>query len=86
MAGEIIMKNQLDTDSVYFAAVLVLKCLSVTADGTPCIHANEYRSGKPEVAVEYARADGWTFRGGVARCRECGNRGLSFGKLEGTKR
>jgi len=65
--------------SVRIRAVAVVICASRSAGGRVCGRLERYEHDEPEGSLDMARADGWTFRSGQARCRQCGNEGASFG-------
>jgi hypothetical protein len=65
--------------SVRIRAAAVLICASLAPDGRSCCAFGRYEHDEPDGALALARSDGWAFRGRVARCRACGNRGASFG-------
>lgn len=41
-------------------------------------HPRQYVGSKLSVAMRHARSEGWTFRKGMCRCRECGSEGRAF--------
>ena len=66
------------TRSVRLEAVLCVRCVCTTAGGNECGAYGEYRADTPDDAADFARYDGWHFRKGFARCKKCGEEGVSF--------
>ncbi len=67
----------MNTRSVRYLTVLKVIC-ACQIEKSICGTSARFEYPTADKCIETARAKGWTFRTGWARCRKCGEKALSF--------